>query len=98
MCNRGFVGAIQLRRKRKTYIMNDGEKLVVLTARNYFAERCGEAPSYHWFNAEIENTDEALLEHIEAQAHASGNLMTEDTIGDIQMRRLEIVLSIMWNG
>jgi len=78
--------------------MTNGEKLVVLAARNYFANLCNKEPSYHWFNAEIDNTDEALLEHIEAEAHASGNLMTEDSIEDIQMRRLEIVLSIMWNG
>jgi len=78
--------------------MTYGEKLIIIAARNYFADKCAEKPSYHWFNAEIDNTDEALLEHIEAEAHASGHLMTEDTLEDIQMRRLEIVLSVMWNG
>ena len=78
--------------------MDNAEKLVALTARNYFAEQCDEAPSFHWFSGVMENTDEALLKHIEAEAHASGHLMAEDTIGDIQLRRLEIVLSIMWNG
>ena len=87
----------RLKRKKDTK-MNESEKLVILAARNYFAQQCDEEPSYHWFNAEIDNTDEALLEHIEAEAHASGHLMTEDTLEAIQMRRLEIVLSVMWNG
>tara|TARA_Y100000361_G_scaffold142681_1_gene148930 strand:- start:390 stop:626 length:237 start_codon:yes stop_codon:yes gene_type:complete len=78
--------------------MSNGEKLVILTARNYFAQQCDEPPSFHWFHGVMENTDEALLKHIEAEAHASGHLMTEDTIEDIQMQRLEIVLSTMWNG
>ena len=87
----------RLKRKKDTK-MNKSEKLIILAARNYFAQKCDEEPGYHWFNAEIDNTDEALLEHIEAEAHASGHLMTEDTLEDIQMRRLEIVLSVMWNG
>ena len=78
--------------------MTFGEKLVVLAARNYFAQKCNEPPSYHWFNAEIDNTDEALLEHIESEAHASGHLLCEDTLDDIQVSRLERVLSTMWNG
>jgi len=78
--------------------MTYGEKLIIIAARNYFADKCAEKPCYHWFNAEIENTDEALLEHIEAEAHASGNLLSEDTIEDIQVVRLERVLSVMWNG
>jgi len=44
--------------------MTYGEKLIIIAARNYFADKCAEKPSYHWFNAEIDNTDEALLEHI----------------------------------
>ena len=78
--------------------MTYGEKLVILAARNYFASKCDEEPSYHWFNGEIDNTDEALLERIESEAHASGHLLYEDTLDDIQLSRLERVLSTMWNG
>jgi hypothetical protein len=78
--------------------MTLAEKLIVTVARNYFAQECKCEPGYHWFNAEIENTDEALLEHIEAEAHASGNLLCEDSVEDIQVVRLERVLAVMING
>ncbi len=98
VCSLTCRGNVAEAERKKDTKMSESEKLVILAARNYFAQQCDEEPSYHWFNAEIDNTDEALLEHIEAEAHASGHLMTEDTLEDIQMRRLEIVLSVMWNG
>lgn len=83
---------------KERLVMTLAEKLIIIAARNYFAQQCNEEHSYHWFNAEIENTDEALLEHIEAEAHASGNLLCEDSIEDIQLVRLERVLSVMIHG
>jgi hypothetical protein len=78
--------------------MTLAEKLIVTAARNYFAQECKCKPDYHWFNLEIENTDEALLEHIEAEAHASGNILCEDSIEEIQVVRLERVLAVMIHG
>ncbi len=78
--------------------MTHGKKLVILAARNYFAQQCNELPSFHWFSADIDDTDEALLEHIESEARASGHLPCEDTLEDIRVSRLEKVLSTMWNG